>query len=94
MKDWFLFNYLRIIFRYSNPPIFTITIKKGISTLLQGKASEKIISEFSSITKNQNISKGIIYGIKDSNRIILEFSSSISDGDRQRFRNILNFYNP
>ncbi len=89
-----ILDYLRIIFRYSSRPVFTITIKNGITTLSHGKAPDKLVSEFSSIAQSQNISKGTIYGIKDDNRIILEFSSSISDGDRQRFRNILNFYNP
>ena len=87
-----LLDFIKIIFRYASLPVFTIVIKNGISTLSQGNAPDKLVSEFSSISQNQNISKGIIYGIKDDNRIILDFSSSISDGDRQRFRNILNCY--
>jgi hypothetical protein len=83
-------DYLRIIFRYSSRPDFIITIKNGIVAVSSGKVSEKLVSEFSSIAKNENISSGTIYGVKDNNRIVLEFSSSISDGDRQRFRNALN----
>jgi hypothetical protein len=85
-------DYLRIIFRYANPPVFIITIKNSIAILSKGKAPDKLVSEFSSIAQNQNILKGTIYGVKDNNIIVLEFSSSIPDSDRQRFRNILNCY--
>jgi hypothetical protein len=85
-------DYLRIIFRYASLPVFTISIKNGITTLSQGKAPDKLVSEFSTIARNQNISRGIIYGVRDDKRITLDFSSSISDGDRQRFRNVLNLY--
>ncbi|MGD0572499.1 MAG: DUF3634 family protein [Sedimentisphaerales bacterium] len=85
-------DYLRIIFRYSSLPVFTITVKNGQAFLSQGKIPEKFITEFSSIAQNQNIPKGVIYGVRDNQRIILDFSSSISDADRQRFRNVLNLY--
>jgi hypothetical protein len=92
MKAVCVLDFLHKIFRFICPPVFTITIKNGIATLSQGKASNKLVTEFSSITQEQNISHGVIYGVRSSKGITLDFSPSISDSERQRFRNVWNLY--
>jgi hypothetical protein len=92
MKAVCVLDFLRKIFRFVCPPVFTITIKNGIATLSQGKATNKLVSEFFLIAQKQGILSGALYGVRSSKGITLEFSASISDSDRQRFRNVWNLY--
>lgn len=92
MKDVCILGFLHKLFRFVFPPVFTITIKNDIATLSQGKANNKLVTEFSLIAQKQNILLGAIYGVKSSKGITLDFSPSISDSDRQRFRNVWNLY--
>jgi hypothetical protein len=92
MKAVCILDFLHKILRFVCLPVFTITIKSGIATLSQGKASNKLVSEFSSIAQKQGILHGAIYGVRSSKGIKLDFSPPISDGDRQRFRNVWSLY--
>jgi len=92
MKAVCVLDFLHKIFRVVCFPVFTITIKNGIATLSQGEATNKLVTEFSSIAQEQNILRGAIYGVRSSKGIALDFSLSISDSDRQRFRNVWNLY--
>jgi hypothetical protein len=85
-------NFLKKILRFVYRPVFIIDIKNGEASLLSGKVSNKLVIEFSSIAKHQDILRGTIYGLKSSKGIKLDFSPSIDDKDRQRFRNVWNVY--
>jgi hypothetical protein len=92
MKAVCVLDFLNKVFRFICPPVFTITIENGIATLSQGEATNKLVTEFSSIAQEQGILPGSIYGVRSSKGITLDFSPSISDSDRQRFRNVWNLY--
>jgi hypothetical protein len=92
MKAVCVLDFLHKIFRFVCFPVFIIAIKNGIASLSRGKAPSKLVSEFSSIAQEQNILRGTIYGVRSSKGVTLDFSPSISDKDRQRFRNIWNLY--
>jgi hypothetical protein len=94
MKFIYILDFLHKVFRYGYVPVFTITIKKGIAVLSQGKAPNKLVTEFSLIAQKQNILFGTIYGVRSNKGISLDFSPSILDCDRQRFRNVWNLYRP
>ena len=92
MKSVCILGFLHKIFRFVFPPVFTITIKNGTATLSQGKANNKLVTEFSSIAQEQNILHGTIYGVRSSKGVTLDFSHSIANSERQRFRNVRNLY--
>jgi hypothetical protein len=76
------------IYRILSPPLFTVSIRDGTVKLKRGKVARAVLSEFETITKQQGILKGAVYGIKRGSVISLEFSGNISKEDQQRFRNV------
>ncbi|MCK4505010.1 MAG: DUF3634 family protein [Candidatus Aegiribacteria sp.] len=81
-------DFLKVVLRKLSPPLFTVRITDRAAVLTGGKASPALIRDFSEIARKNNIVSEWIWGLQTGNSIRLDFSSKISKGDRQRFRNI------
>lgn len=84
---WLVDSLVRIA-RYLAPPEFTVSIRNGDARAVQGKITAKVLSEFSDVARQGQISRGYIYGLRRGNQTTLRFSSSIPLACRQRLRNI------
>jgi len=80
---------LKILLRRMSPPYFTIRIRDGEAILQSGKATPAFLHDCGLIVKRRGIRSGWIWGIRAGASIKLDFSGSISKGDRQRFRNVM-----
>ncbi len=80
---------LKILLRRISPPFFTIRIRDGEAMLQNGKMTPAFLHDCGLIAKRSGIRSGWIWGIREGASIKLDFSGTIEDGDRQRFRNIL-----
>ncbi len=68
--------------------VFVIKINCLIVNVIKGHAPNKFVAECEEIAKIRKTIKGKIFGIRESGGIKLEFSKSISDAEKQVFRNV------
>lgn len=83
--------YLIAIVAYFAKPsntIFVIKINHLLVKLLKGHAPNKFVSECEEIAKIRKTIKGKIFGVRENGVVKLEFSRSISDSEKQMFRNV------
>lgn len=67
---------------------FVIEIKYSIVKLLKGSVPGKFVSECKEVAKIRKTIKGKVFGIRENGGIKLEFSKSISEAEKQIFRNV------
>jgi hypothetical protein len=84
-----LSDFLKVVLRKLSPPLFTVRITDHSAVLTGGQVTPALLRDFSEIARKSNIVSGWIWGLRTGNSIRLDFSSKISKGDRQRFRNIM-----
>ncbi|MCK4671414.1 MAG: DUF3634 family protein [Candidatus Aegiribacteria sp.] len=82
-------DFLKALLHKISPPQYTIRISNCRAVLTGGKASMAFIRDCDEIARSKNIQSGWIWGLRTGNGTRLDFSSNISMGDRQRFRNIM-----
>jgi len=80
-------EWIRVLLRRIFPPLFTIRIAEGGIAFSRGKVPKAFLEDCSRISEKSTISSGWIWGHREGEGIVLEFSGGISPGDRQRFRN-------
>lgn len=80
-------NAFRVLMRKLFPPLFTLRIEVGGVRAVQGKVTSAFLEDCQDIARNRGIESGWIWGHRIGSGVRLEFSSGISPGDRQRFRN-------
>ncbi|MCK4806260.1 MAG: DUF3634 family protein [Candidatus Aegiribacteria sp.] len=78
---------LRILFRKLFPPLFTIRIKNGKVFVENGKLTSSFLGDCTDIARKNGISSGWIWGYSSPGGARMKFSSEISNGNKQRFRN-------
>lgn len=78
----------RILIRKLFPPLFTIRIIGGEAFVENGKLTSSFVQNCSEIARREGISSGWIWGFNSPGGARLEFSASINESDRQRFRNV------
>ena len=81
-------DFLKVLLRKLSSPLYTIRISNCRAVLTGGKASPAFLRDCDEIARSRKIQNGWIWGLRTGNGIGLDFSSKISNGDRQRFRNI------
>jgi len=86
-------EFLKILFRRLFPPLFTIRIKGYEAILMNGKLTSSFLGDCSDIARKNGISSGWIWGCGSPGGVRMEFSSEISKGNRQRFRNSAGVHN-
>lgn len=82
-------DFLKVLLRKFSTPLYTIRISNYRAVLTGGKASLAFLRDCDEIARSRKIQSGWIWGLRTGNGIGLDFSSKISKGDRQRFRNIM-----
>jgi hypothetical protein len=85
---------LKILFcKIFSSPVFIIEIKKGKVTQVKGAKVIKFVHECEDIAKENNLSNGLIYAVKNSGgKARIKTSSEIPSGVAQRLRNVWSFY--
>lgn len=83
---------IKILMRKIFPPFFSIRLKDGEVLTEHGKLAAPLLSDFSRIASDSGIDSGWIWGHRSGGGVRLEFSSDISEGDRQRFRNTAGYH--
>lgn len=74
-------------------PDFIIQIKKGKVTQVKGPKVLKFVHECEDIAKENNLSSGLIYAVKNAHgKATIKTSSEIPSGAAQRLRNVWSFY--
>ncbi len=68
--------------------VFIIKINDHLVKITKGQAPGKFIAECEEIARIRKNIKGKIFGIRESFGIKLEFSRSISEAEKQVFRNV------
>ncbi len=68
--------------------VFAIKINRLLVTVIKGNAPNKLVAECEEIAKIRKTIKGKIFGIRENRGIKLEFSRTISDAEKQIFRNV------
>ena len=68
--------------------VFVIEINHLLIKIIKGNAPNKLVAECEEIAKIRKTIKGKIFGIRENGGIKLEFSKSISDAEKQIFRNV------
>lgn len=68
--------------------VFVIKISNLLVNVTKGNAPNKFVTECQEIAKIRKTIKGKIFGIRKNGGISLEFSRSISDAEKQIFRNV------
>ncbi|MCD4700514.1 MAG: DUF3634 family protein [Candidatus Aegiribacteria sp.] len=81
-------TFLKILFRKLFPPLFTIRIKGGTAIAKSGKLTSSFLGDCTDIVRKNGISSGWIWGYSSPGGARMKFSSEISKGDMQRFRNV------
>jgi len=83
--------YAIVIIAYFAKPsktIFIIKINHLLVKLIKGHAPNKFVSECEEIAKIRKTIKGKIFGVRENRGVKLVFSRSISDSEKQMFRNV------
>jgi hypothetical protein len=68
--------------------VFVIEINHLLIKVIKGNPPNKFVAECEEIAKIRKIIKGKIFGIRESSGVKLQFSRSISDAEKQIFRNV------
>jgi hypothetical protein len=68
--------------------VFVIKINHLLVNVIRGNAPNKFVTECEEIAKIRKTIKGKIFGIRENGGIRLKFSKSISDAEKQIFRNV------
>lgn len=68
--------------------VFVIEIKHLLVNVIKGQAPDKFITECEEIAKIRKTIKGKIFGVRENRGVRLQFSRTISDGEKQIFRNV------
>jgi len=68
--------------------VFVIEINHLLIKVIKGNAPNKFVAECEEIAKIRKTIKGKIFGIRESVGIKLKFSGTISDAEKQIFRNV------
>lgn len=68
--------------------VFVIKINYLLVKLVKGHAPSRFVSECEEIAKIRKTIKGEIFGVRENGGTKLEFSRSISDAEKQIFRNV------
>jgi len=68
--------------------VFVIEINHLLIKVIKGNAPNKFVAECEEIAKIRKTIKGKIFGIRENRGIKLQFSRSISDAEKQIFRNV------
>jgi len=69
-------------------PEFVIKIIYRAVKVEKGSPPNRFINECEEVAKIHKTIQGQIFGIRENDRVKLEFSKSIKDGEKQIFRNI------
>lgn len=85
-------NLIKVLMRKLFPPLFTLRLEDGKVIKEDGKVTAAFLSDFSRIACDSGIDSGWIWGHRAGSGVRLEFSSNISEGDRQRFRNTAGYH--
>jgi hypothetical protein len=68
--------------------VFVIKIKYRDVKLVKGSAPNRFITECNEVAKIRKTIQGKVFGIQENSGIKLEFSKSISEAEKQIFRNV------
>lgn len=79
--------------KISSNPVFIIEVKNSKVRHVKGDKNIKFINDCVDIVRENNISNGLIYAVKNSDgKTIIRTSSEISSESAQRLRNLWSFY--
>ncbi|MBI2782718.1 MAG: DUF3634 family protein [Gammaproteobacteria bacterium] len=67
---------------------FVIKVKYRAAKLVKGSAPDNFVTECKEVAKIHKTIKGNVFGIRKDGGIKLEFSKSITEAEKQIFRNV------
>ncbi len=68
--------------------VFVIKIKYRVVKLVKGSAPNRFVAECKEVAKIRKTIQGKVFGIRENGGIKLEFSKSITEAEKQIFRNV------
>jgi hypothetical protein len=72
----------------SRPPtVFTVDIRHGLARTRRGTVTDAFLSVVTDICREFDVTTADIRGVARGSRIALQFSASVPESARQRFRN-------
>lgn len=85
---------LKIFFiKLAKRPVFIIQIKDSEVKHIHGNKHVKFLNDCKDIARDNKLTKGLIYAVKDSSGTTrIKISSEIPQGAAQRMRNVWGFY--
>jgi hypothetical protein len=79
--------------KISANPVFIIEVKNSQIRLVKGDVSITFLSDCEDIVRENKITFGLIYGVRNSDgKTMIRTSSEIASGSAQRIRNLWSFY--
>ena len=74
------------------PPLFVIELRDGSAVTRSGEPPAGLVAEFSSTAHDAGLTKGMIYAVRASHGLTLDFSADVPESLHQRFRNVFGVY--